>query len=496
MNNHNTGKSSMIVENISNKKNKKKRSEPAVISTTKKEKDKTYYKITTANALLIAEGSRLIEEMSDEEKAKLGSQSDTLHFMWLLGLASKPKKVIHKGREVKTMSTPIGVTLKTDIDIKVPYLKDVTKNNKTGINPIDDFDYKVVSAGEEFDLTLYEFMYLIIQDEYNGRLSVNRKNFYAYLSVKANAFGEVYKLNDNEGHDKDSEIKLDKRIDAKLPTPTIIFEKGHGSSRENMVDIDVLNEKEWGIRKKYERFKPLLPKRKKTKRNGIAKYNAQSPSYIKNNHLNYPNYTLWSLALQEELNLSDNFLSQKAQNEEELLNRGKDILLSMDATRRAKIGSNSGTLIVVNTLALVRFVGVREKFETVGFTLLSNLSIQVPIIAMDQNHETGINPETDISYRTVAAGEEFILSKFELMFLLLQDEYCGRCVCDIESKEIILSPLLVRYLKGEVKLPMPKFEYSARERQIIAINQIGEDGAMEIKSKYIRFAPLLNRNKE
>ena len=62
----------------------------------------------------------------------------------------------------------------------------------------------MVSAGEEFTLTLYEFMYLITKDEYNGTLSAHKdgKDFYAYLSVKANAYGEVYKLMDNEGDKK------------------------------------------------------------------------------------------------------------------------------------------------------------------------------------------------------------------------------------------------------------------------------------------------------
>ncbi|MGD2198747.1 hypothetical protein [Lysinibacillus fusiformis] len=149
----------------------------------------------------------------------------------------------------------------------------MTKNNKTGIDPIEDFDYRIVKAGEEFNLTLYEFMYLIIRDEYNGRLSVNGKDFYAYLSVKAHAYGEVYKLKDNEENVKNSGIQSskDKRTNL-LPTPTIIFEKDNGSSRENMVDIDVRNEEgEWFIKEEeYKRFEPLLNRRKKNKRSKIV----------------------------------------------------------------------------------------------------------------------------------------------------------------------------------------------------------------------------------
>lgn len=266
------GKSSIPVNNLSNQMSKKKRSEPTFKSTTENKAGDTYYKITNANTLLIDEGSRLIKEMTEEEKANLGSKSDTLHFICQLGLASKQKSrkiANYYGFEATKISTPIGVKLESDIDIEVPYLKDVTKNNKTGIDPEEDFDYRVVNAGEEFNLTLYEFMYLIIRDEYNGRLSVNKngKDFYAYLSVKANAYEEVYKLMDNEGDEKDSKTQSFKRKDAKLPTPTIIFERNNGSSRENMVDIDVRTEDgEWVIRKEYKRFEPLLNRRKKRNR--------------------------------------------------------------------------------------------------------------------------------------------------------------------------------------------------------------------------------------
>ena len=272
MSNYEMGKPSIPVNNLSNQMSKKKRSEPTFKSTTENKAGDTYYKITNANTLLIDEGSRLIKEMTEEEKANLGSKSDTLHFICQLGLASKQKSrkiANYYGVEATKISTPIGVKLESDIDIEVPYLKDVTKNNKTGIDPEEDFDYRVVNAGEEFNLTLYEFMYLIIRDEYNGRLSVNKngKDFYAYLSVKANAYEEVYKLVDNEGDEKDSKTQSFKRKDAKLPTPTIIFERNNGSSRENMVDIDVRTEDgEWVIRKEYKRFEPLLNRRKKRNR--------------------------------------------------------------------------------------------------------------------------------------------------------------------------------------------------------------------------------------
>lgn len=492
------GKSSIPVNNLSNQKSQKKRSEPTVKSTTKNKAGDTYYKITTANALLIAEGNRLIKEMTEEEKANLGSKSDTLHFICQLGLASKKRSRKVNGENTDSF-TPVGVRLVSDIDIVVPYLKDVTKNNKTGIDPDEDFDYRMVSAGEEFTLTLYEFMYLITRDEYNGRLSAHKdgKDFYAYLSVKANAYGEVYKLMDNEGDKKDSKTQPFKRKDAKLPTPTIIFERNNGSSRENMVDIDVRTEDgEWVIRKEYKRFEPLLSKRKGNKRKGVADNNTQSPSFNDSKHLNLPKHIIWSLALQEELGLSGSLPLHKAQNEEELLNRGKELFLSMEDTRRELIGCKSSILNVINILAIVSFVGGREKIENIGFSLLSDIAIQVPIIDMHLNYETGINAIVDISYRTVTAGEELSVSTYEWMYLLIQDEYAGSCVCDDKKKEFILSLKFEKYMKGEIKLPMVSFNSNINKIPMttIYINNIDKDGLITIKPQYTRFAPLIKKN--
>ena len=106
---------------------------------------------------------------------------------------NKTRKITnHNGIEVIKISTPIGVKLESDIDIEVPYLKDITKNNKTGIDPDEDFDYRMVSAGEEFTLTLYEFMYLITKDEYNGTLSAHKdgKDFMLIFQLRLMRMGK------------------------------------------------------------------------------------------------------------------------------------------------------------------------------------------------------------------------------------------------------------------------------------------------------------------
>lgn len=232
---------------VSENQDKQRKSEPTERSTSYNKNNEVYYKKTKANDDVISEGLEIIESMSNEEFENIGSKADTLYFIQLLGLASKKttrKVTSHLGNEVKDCSTPIGVSLRTDIDIEVPYLKDVNMNKDTGIDIEEDINYVLVKAGETFDLTLYEFMYLIVRDEYGGFLKVDGAGFYAHLSVKLPAF---------------------KRGDAKLPTPTIVFEKGNGSARATMIDVDEKSSEGWVIKSQFERFAPLVRNRRKRK---------------------------------------------------------------------------------------------------------------------------------------------------------------------------------------------------------------------------------------
>lgn len=232
---------------VSENQDKQRKSKPTERSTSFNRENEVYYKKTKANDDVIAEGLKIIESMSNEEFENIGSNADTLNFIHLLGLASKKttRKITSQYRiDVMDCSTPIGVSLRTDIDIEVPYLKDVTKNKNTGIDILEDIKYETVKAGEFFDLTLYEFMYLIIRDEYGGFLKVDGEDFYAHLSVKLPAF---------------------RRGDAKLPTPTIVFEKGNGSARASMIDVDEKSPEGWVIKQQFERFSPLVRNRGKRK---------------------------------------------------------------------------------------------------------------------------------------------------------------------------------------------------------------------------------------
>ncbi|ERN51623.1 hypothetical protein [Alkalihalophilus marmarensis] len=218
-----------------------KKSTPSESSKSYNKNKKVYYKQTKANAEVLSIGQEIIDTMSNEEFDKLGSKSDSLHFITLLGLSSKKttRKVrsLYMGYIEESCSTPVGVSLRSDIDIQVSLLKDVTKDKKSGINPEVDFYNHVFKAGEIINLTLYEFMFLIIREEYSGFLKVDKQDFYAHLSVKLPAYW---------------------RNDAKLPTPTIVFEKGNGSSRSSILDIDDLSGDIIKIKQEYNRLNPLL----------------------------------------------------------------------------------------------------------------------------------------------------------------------------------------------------------------------------------------------
>lgn len=124
-------------------------------------------KKTKANEEVLAKGTEILATMDEAQRAALGSESGTLHFVQLLGLASKKSSRRVSPTESKDCSTPVGITLYSDKDIEVPVI-DVLKDKNTGIDPETDITYVSVKAGEQFDVNYYEFMYLILRDEYAG----------------------------------------------------------------------------------------------------------------------------------------------------------------------------------------------------------------------------------------------------------------------------------------------------------------------------------------
>lgn len=191
-----------------------------------------------ASEAILKKGHEILAAMDEEKKATLGSDSGTLHFQHLLGLPSKMGTRKAGPQSHVPCSTPVGVTLISDKDIDVPVI-DITKNKDTGIDFNTDITYKRVKAGEAFDLSYYEFMYLILRDEYAGTCAFGDDPKGVYFSAKLPKF---------------------MKGEAKLPTPTINLKSGLGSIKANMVDIEEKGpDGSWVMKEKYkEKFGALV----------------------------------------------------------------------------------------------------------------------------------------------------------------------------------------------------------------------------------------------
>lgn len=213
---------------------------------------------STANDELIAQGNAILAAMSDEERSNLASKSGTLHFVRLLGLQSKKAERVIAGRQTITTFKPVGIVLVSDEPISVPVI-DITKNKDTGIDPATDITYRDVAAGEEFDLSYYEFMYLIIRDEYAGFCSRGDDPRGCFFSAKTPAYW---------------------RGEAKLPTPTICFVK-EGSPKETMIAIDEQGpDCIWYVKEPYAEKYGALLKRKTPVRKGGSSVQTPKPIII------------------------------------------------------------------------------------------------------------------------------------------------------------------------------------------------------------------------
>lgn len=193
------------------------------------------------NQKMLKIGSSILREMG-EEAVEVGSMSSTLHFVTLLGLASKP--TVRKTAEGNvTCPTTIGVTLISDKPIEVPVIS-VLKNRDTGITA-QDISSRRVRRGVPFHLNMYELMFLMVRKEYAGFIEYNGDPQGVYFSPKMS-----YYYNGK----------------AKFPTPTLSFKLGKGSIKEYMVVIDEKVGGKWAIKPEYEKeFGELYPKKEDKK---------------------------------------------------------------------------------------------------------------------------------------------------------------------------------------------------------------------------------------
>lgn len=186
--------------------------------------------------------------LTDEERANLGSKSNTLKLVRVLGLGSKKdsRKVGGATGQMVECDKPVALELLTEIDIEVPVLP-VTTNVKSDIN-FAEVQTRTVKAGEKFQVTYYEAMLLLIRDEYMGTFHANGQDNEAILSVN-----------------------LPKYLggDQKIPTPAFNFR--NGAFKEDIHRMDTqLEDKTWVMQEEFIHYADFLKRQKSQRATGSA----------------------------------------------------------------------------------------------------------------------------------------------------------------------------------------------------------------------------------
>ncbi|WP_028987410.1 hypothetical protein [Thermicanus aegyptius] len=264
-----------------------------------------YYGETEANKVITAFGTEIYNNLTDVEREKLGNMSGTLHFVRLLGLASKKSYRSLKGYKIdgdnndrdQEVSTPVGIELISDVDITVPVIKmelvkELMRKKRsdeppTYIDPKRDVGSREIKANEYFSLSLYEFLFLIIRDEYAGLL--RRDDYDDDWGVNI-----TFKWVNSIQFYSDGTWELKSKIDESgnksfvLPTPSVnYFARGTGGPKASMVDIDHKGENGWVIKPEYQRFEPLLKRKtrsdkgRKRKARGVSNAETDTVKVIK-----------------------------------------------------------------------------------------------------------------------------------------------------------------------------------------------------------------------
>ncbi|BFH67380.1 hypothetical protein J27TS7_16350 [Paenibacillus dendritiformis] len=206
-------------------------------------------KKTKYNSKFIEIGEQIIADMPKSQRENLCSLSHTLHFVALLGFQSFKSKrnLINEDRKSKSCPFKVGISLYSDIDIEVPVI-DVLLDKHTEIT-MNQIGSRSIKKEEEFDLTYYEFMFLMLRDEYAGFFEANDDPRGGYVSLYLKAF---------------------EKGDAKLPTPSIQFKRNKPKNKsgyredvvpitEKIIPIDKKVQGEWKVIPKYaDKYGPLL----------------------------------------------------------------------------------------------------------------------------------------------------------------------------------------------------------------------------------------------
>lgn len=162
------------------------------------------------------EGKARFASLSEEEKVLAGSKSGTLHVDTILGLYNQDKRAVSKDQRV-TCNKMIGFECHSDEPIQVPVIDPAKGDPRLKWTPVDpsEIAYKNVAAGETFQVTFLEMVYLINRIEYSGL---------AEFQGNPRGFGIL--------------VKANKWATGESAVPCISFGLAQGSIKEVTVAID------------------------------------------------------------------------------------------------------------------------------------------------------------------------------------------------------------------------------------------------------------------
>lgn len=187
---------------------------------------------------------------------------------------------------------------------------------------------------------------------------------------------------------------------------------------------------------------------------------------------------------------------------QELGKIGEGLLASMPEDRKATLGSLRDKLHFITLLGLESRTqqrrladGSNEPCATpVGLLFKTDVDLEVPVIDVRANVKVGVTAD-QIGSRTVKAGEQFMLTYLEYMFLIVRDEFLGFCSYNGDPLGCFLVTKMPQYVKNEAKLPTPTANISsgAIKADILPIDE-QVNGTWKIKAEYAeKFGPLLEK---
>ena len=191
----------------------------------------------------------------------------------------------------------------------------------------------------------------------------------------------------------------------------------------------------------------------------------------------------------------------------ELVRKGAAIIEQMSDEEKQALGSKSATLRLEHLLGLESDKTSRKTTTgslpcatAVGAKMFTTEDIKVPVIDIKKNKNTGITAE-DITYRDVKANSEFVLSYYELMFLIIRPEYSGVCANKYADDGVIFEPKTPKFLTSQQKLPTPSFRFTPAcgksiKEGMVSVDVKGADGKWVIKEEYAeKFGDLVKKSK-